>query len=57
MAKGLSAPYLVLKERRPPSFLICCKRFCCLVRIGLEVDGVSLDVDGMDASAAADIEM
>lgn len=57
MAYGLSAPYLVLKERRPPSFLICCKRFCCLVRIGLEVDGVSLDVDGMDASAAADIEM
>ena len=32
MAYGLSAPNLVLNARNPPSFLICCILFCCLVK-------------------------
>ena len=48
----LSAPNLVLKVNMPPSFLICCIRFCCLVIVAV-VEEEESSLLGV-ATAAAD---
>jgi hypothetical protein len=63
MAKGLSAPNLVLKASGPPSLRICWRRFCCLVANVVAVvpaeevaiDSPSFGEESNDAAVAADI--
>ena len=56
MANGFNAPYFVLNANGPPSFLICCNRFCCFVNAfccNLSV-GVEVVVGSLGDAAAAD---
>ena len=62
MPKGLSAPYLVLKARIPPSLRICWRRFCCLVRalssvVVVVAVGMSLSPEeATDAAKSGDLD-
>ena len=64
MANGFNAPYFVLNASGPPSFLICCNRFCCFVNafccnlsVGVDVVVCSLGAAAADAADSVVILM
>ena len=52
MANGFNAPYFVLNANGPPSFLICCNRFCCFVNAFCCILSVAVEGSLGDKAAA-----